>query len=204
MAIRLLLCLLLLTGCAAVEEPTPEGPLNGVRLVEALQDGGLVVFLRHTETAPGKDADPIDLDDCSTQRALSEQGRQDARDIGAAFKALDLEVGDVLASPYCRTVETAELAFGDVTKEEELLPFPGPGEPGHEEAVERGKALVATEPDKGKNTVLVSHSSTIEPITGATPEEGGAALFEPDGDGGFRLVAEVPPGGWTRLAEMSG
>lgn len=202
MTTRLLLCLLLLTGCASVEEPEPQGPLSGDRLVEALQDGGYVVFLRHTETAPGKDADPVDLDDCSTQRALSDQGRQDARDLGAAFEAMDLPVGDVLASPYCRTVETAELAFGEAEKADELLPLPGPGEPGHEDGIEKVKQLVGAKPDKGANTVLVSHSATIGPATDATPEEGGAAVFRPDGDGGFQLIADIPPGGWTRLAEQ--
>ena len=202
MLTRLLLCLLLLTGCASVDEPTPDGPLSGSRLVEALQDGGLVVFLRHTETAPGKDADVPDLADCTTQRKLSEKGRQDARDIGVAFDELDLPVGEVLASPYCRTVETAELAFGKATKTEELLPLPGPGEAGQEEGVAKVKALFARKPKKGKNTVLVSHSATIGPATDATPEEGGSSVFRPDGDGGFQLVADIPPGGWTRLAEQ--
>jgi hypothetical protein len=42
----------------------------------------------------------------------------------------------------------------------------------------------------------------IEPVTGATPEEGGSAVFAPEGGGEFRLVAEVPPGGWARLLDQ--
>lgn len=204
MTARLLLCLLLLTGCAGVQEPEPEGPLSGERLVEALREGGYVVFLRHTATAEGSDADPIDLQDCSTQRKLSPQGQQDARDIGAAWEDLDIEVGEVVASPYCRTVETAELAFGSAREEPALLPLPGAGQPGHEQGVAKVKALVGAEPDEGTNTVLVSHSSTIEPATGATPEEGGSVVFEPQGDGEFRLVAEVAPGGWQNLLDQVG
>lgn len=201
MPARLLLCLLLLTACSGVQAPAPEGPLSGERLVEGLREGGFVVVLRHAATAEGSDAEPVDLGDCTTQRKLSEQGKQDARDIGAAFEAMDLPVGEVIASPYCRTVETAELAFGRASKDEALLPLAGPGEPGHDEAVKKVAELVAQEPEEGTNNVLVSHSSTIEPATGATPDEGGAALFRPDGDGAFRLVAEVPPGGWQKLLE---
>ena len=200
MLARLLLCLLLLTGCASVEAPEPEGPLTGERLVEALRDGGYVVFLRHAATSPGKDAEPVAIEDCATQRKLSDEGRQQATDLGDAFSDLDIPIDRVLASPYCRTLDTATLAFGDgVEKEEALLPLPGTGAPGQEEGIEAAKQLVADKPAKGKNTVLVSHVNVIEPVTGATPEEGGSAIFEPDGDGGFRLVAEVPPGGWTKL-----
>ena len=48
-------------------------------------------------------------DDCATQRNLTDAGRAEARAIGAAIRALRIPVGDVLASPYCRTMETGTL-----------------------------------------------------------------------------------------------
>ena len=203
MTARLLLCLLLLTGCAAVEEPEPEGPLSGERLVEALRDGGYVIVIRHTATEEGGVDDPTKLEDCAPQRELSDEGRQQARDLGQAIGDLDVPVGRVVASPYCRTLETAKLAFGSgVSGDEDLLPLPGTGKPGNDKAIDRAKQLVGAEPDDGDNTALVTHISTIEPVTGATPEEGGSAVFAPEGDGEFRLVAEVAPGGWQRLLEQ--
>jgi phosphohistidine phosphatase SixA len=202
MSVRLLLCLLLLTACAQVEPPEPEGPLSGARLVEALRDGGLVVYLRHTETTEGGTDDPTKPSDCAAQRKLSEKGKQDARLIGEAFQKLDLPVGEVIASPYCRTRETAELAFDEVRTDPAMLPLPGVGAPGQDAAFDAAKQLVAEEPEDGTLTVLVGHISVIEPVTGATPEEGGAAVFRPDGEGEFRIVAEVAPGGWQRLAEQ--
>lgn len=58
----------------------------------------------------------MNLDDCATQRVLSEKGRQNSRAIGEAIRALDVPIGPVLASPLCRTVETAVLAFGFAEK----------------------------------------------------------------------------------------
>lgn len=203
MTSRLLLCLLLLTGCSGIEPPEPAGPLSGERLVEALRDGGYVVVVRHTATTKGGVDDPTKLEDCASQRNLSDEGRVQATDLGNAIEELDVPVGEVRASPYCRTLDTAVLAFGDdVEKDEALLPLPDAGAPGQEEALEAVKALVANEPDDGANTFLVSHISTIEPATGATPDEGGSAVFRPDGEGAFVLVAEVPPGGWQRLLEQ--
>lgn len=203
MTARLLLCLLLLTGCSGVEAPEPEGPLSGERLVEALRDGGYVVVVRHTETTEGGTDDPKRLEDCTIQRNLSPAGRQQATDLGDAVEELDVPVGTVLTSPYCRTLDTAVLAFGeDVRREPALLPLPGTGKPGNDAAIAAVEQLVGAEPDDGTNTFLVTHISVIEPATSATPEEGGSVVFSPEGDGRFRLVAEIPPGGWQKLVEQ--
>lgn len=196
MVARLLLAVLLLTGCSELSPPEPEGPLTGDALVEALQDGGLVLYLRHAITDDSPDGQPGDP--CSRQRGLTEEGRQQARDIGAAVRALDIPIGEVLASPYCRTVDTARLAFDRVERSEVLLPIPR-GADGEE----RGKAqlteLLSTEPSEG-NTVLVGHVTNLRLAVDATPEEGGAVVLRPDGDGRFLLIGEIAPGAWQRLA----
>lgn len=200
MVVRLLLAVLLLSGCSGLSAPSPEGPLTGDVLVEALQDGGLVVYLRHAITdddAP----DGLPSDPCSQQRGLTDSGRQQARDIGAAVRSLDVPIGEVRASPYCRTADTAELAFGRVQRDDALLPIPS-GAGGEETAEARLRALLSTEPDDG-NTVLVGHVSNLRLAVDATPEEGGAVELRPDGDGRFLLVAEIAPGAWQRLADRS-
>jgi phosphohistidine phosphatase SixA len=202
MTARLLLCLLLLTGCSAVEAPEPEGPLSGKRLVEELRDGGYVIVIRHTATEEGGVDDPTKLAECEPQRELTDEGRQQARDLGKAINDLDIPIGRAVASPYCRTKETAELAFGSVATDEVLLPLPGTGEPGNDEAIAKVAELVGRKTKQESNTAVVTHISVIEPVTGATPDEGGSAVFAPEGDGEFRLVAEVPPGGWQRLLEQ--
>ena len=63
--------------------------------------GGLVVYLRHATTDRSKEDDVVvELDDCSTQRNLSEQGRDQSRTIGRAFRALEIPIGaNMVAQP---------------------------------------------------------------------------------------------------------
>jgi broad specificity phosphatase PhoE len=77
----LLVGLLLLAGPASVAASEA--------LWDALKAGGQVVLLRHATTVPGF-ADPpgFSVEDCASQRNLSDQGRQEARRLGAAFRAL--------------------------------------------------------------------------------------------------------------------
>jgi phosphohistidine phosphatase SixA len=197
--VRLLLALLLLSGCGGLSAPEPEAPLSGDRLVEALREGGLVLYLRHTATE--EDApDGLPTDPCEQQRALTTGGRAEARAIGAAVDALQVPVGRVVASPFCRTVETAELAFGETETDEALLPIERGS--GAEEAGTAMRELLGAAPEDGTNTVLVGHVSNLRPATGATPQEGGTVVFRPHGRGAFRIVAEIAPGGWQHLAQQ--
>lgn len=80
---------------------------------DALDQPGAVAIMRHA-LAPGT-GDPADfeLDDCSTQRILSDAGRDQARRIGAAFRERGITFDRVLTSQWCRTTETAELPISD-------------------------------------------------------------------------------------------
>ena len=197
MVVRLLICLLLLTGCSGLSAPEPEGPLTGERLVEALREGGLVLYLRHTATDDAPDGLPTAS--CSRQRGLTEAGRRDARELGEAIRALEIPVGQVLASPYCRTVDTAELAFDDVQKSDALLPIPA-GADGEDRGTQQLRELLSAEPEDG-NTFLVGHVTNLRLAADASPEEGGTIVFRPVGDD-FMIVGEVGPGGWQRLARQ--
>ena len=69
--------------------------------------------MRHAVTTPGVGDPPgFRLDDCSTQRNLTDEGRRDARRVGEDFRERAIGVEDVLSSPWCRCIETAKLAFG--------------------------------------------------------------------------------------------
>ena len=80
-----------------------------------LAEGGAVAAFRYT-LAPGTFDPPlIRIGDCSTQRNLSDEGRAQARQLGAWFKARQLRPTRVRSSPWCRCVDTATLAFGAAT-----------------------------------------------------------------------------------------
>jgi hypothetical protein len=77
-----------------------------------LRAGGMVVMLRHA-LAPGTfDPPGFRLGDCRTQRNLNDEGRAQARRIGAWFEARGLKPAAVRSSPWCRCTETAQLGFG--------------------------------------------------------------------------------------------
>jgi phosphohistidine phosphatase SixA len=185
-----------LASCGAVDEPEVVRPLVGSELVEALRDGGHVLYLRHTETPEDGTDQPGSLGDCGRQRALNDAGRADARALGEAVRELGVPVGEVLASPYCRTVETAELAFGRATQEDGLL-TPTPDT--RARTTQALRKLLSTEPPEGDNTVLVGHLTNLRLLSTATPDEGETVVLRPDGED-FLLVGSVPPQGWQRLA----
>jgi virginiamycin B lyase len=98
--------------------------LEGRALVRALQDGGYVIYFRHAATDFSReDTNKRNLRDCRTQRNLNAKGRAHARAIGRGFRELRIPVGTVLASRYCRTRQTASLAFGRVRTTIDLSRF---------------------------------------------------------------------------------
>jgi broad specificity phosphatase PhoE len=171
-------------------------------LLDELGHGGYVIVFRHASTT-GKDAAAFALADCASQQALSEAGMAQARGIGAAFKSRKIPVGRVLASGYCRTLETARLAFGQAELSEALLRpkfEPAAGEPVPPPWPERQHmltALIATAPAAGTNTILVTHGESIEAAASANVAYAGAAVFKPDGHGAATLVATIPAEEWS-------
>ena len=202
----LVLLAVLVAGCggsaAPDAEPTRLGPLE---LVEALREGGYVVYLRHATTDRSREDYPdVDLGDCRTQRNLSEAGREQARAIGASFRALEIPLGRVAASEYCRTRETAELAFGSFEEERDLTGFPEKSNPTYEERVRRTKELLAAPPSEGTNTILVAHVKNLEESAGRSIEEGELAVFEPLGATRYRYRGRIPASLWPHLVEQAG
>lgn len=204
---RLLLpvVVLLLAACgSATVDPALEqkGRLGSVQLVQALRQGGLVVFFRHAASERSRDDDPVvDLGDCSTQRNLTEKGRRQARAIGDAFRTLAIPVGDVRASEYCRTRETAELAFSRITLDRRLTGFPHRGDPTFAARLAQTKALLGRAPGSGANTILVGHIVNIRPAAGISIGEGELAVFEPHGEGAFTYLGRIPASAWPQLVD---
>ena len=171
-------------------------------LVAALKQGGHVVFVRHGSTESDY-ADQINavMGDCSTQRGLSEAGWHEARDIGAAFERLEIPVGAVVSSEYCRGWQTADLAFGTYEKTADLN-FE-PAEEYTEAQIETMRTNVT--PHLGKvleegNTTLVGHDDPFEAATGIYPEPMGVVfVIRPGGDGSFEVLGSIAPEDWAGI-----
>lgn len=176
--------------------------LEGPELVEALRQGGLVILMRHMSTdsyVPGEGTH--DDQDCASQRNLDEQGRQAAKDVGAAFKSLNIPVGAVLTSPYCRCVDTGKLAFGKGTPSRDLAVFDELSAPEKEARGKLIRKLLNTAPADGRNTVMITHTGTLLYSFGLqTRPEGIAHVFRPAEFGNAIYLGRVNPEEWTALA----
>ncbi|WP_346292988.1 histidine phosphatase family protein [Sphaerothrix gracilis] len=185
---------------------TFEDQVSGQELVSALQDGGHVIFFRHAQTE--KDyADQVtaDVNDCSTQRNLSEAGWEDAKAIGTAFEELSIPVGEVYSSEYCRAWQTADIAF-DRYEKVAGLNF-APAEEYTDEQMEQMKAgimpLLTEVPESGTNTVIVGHDDVFDSATGIYPEPQGVAyVLRPSGQDDFEILANVLPDEWAQLTQQ--
>ena len=156
-------------------------------LWKLLKDGSQVVLIRHAVTTPGVGDPPgFKLEDCATQRNLTEEGRAHARRIGAAFRKRGIPVGRVLSSPWCRCIETARLAFGKSQNDDSLSNLFGRAE-NRDRQIQEMKKLLRKE--KG-NLVLVSHGSTIVALTGESPAPGEMVIVTPPGTVRGRLLLE--------------
>ena len=181
---------LLAPSGATATQPTP------AEAVALLRGGGFILYFRHAATDFGQnDAQMTSFEDCGTQRNLADRGRDDARAIGAAIRALGIPIGQVRASPYCRTVETAKLAFGRAEKSQAVRG--GPAQPDSPERYAALRKLLAQRPAMGMNDVIVSHGNPFVALAGPPYlAEGEAAVVAPEEDG-FRVVARIKVVEWA-------
>jgi len=186
---------LLVTGCGD-DDGQPSAPAT-TPLVRSLQAGGLTLLMRHALT----DADINQqerLGSCATQRNLTLAGREQARAIGRAIRALRIPIGKVRASPVCRTRDTARLAFGRATLDRMLV---SPGFVGTEADDRRRlralRAFVRRPAQAGQNTVLVTHTPNIRAASGEETVAEGETLVL--GRGG-RIVGRITAEQWPTLA----
>ena len=184
---------------AEVMGPNWRPSLGGADLAAALRSGGYVLYLRHTSTDFGQNDEAMtSFENCATQRNLTDTGRAEARAIAAALRDLKIPIGDVQASPFCRTLETGRLVFGKATTSSAVRG--GPARPDNADRYADLRKLLST-PVAGKtNLAISSHGNPFFGVAGPPYlAEGEMAVVEPQGNGRFRVVARVTKTGWTSL-----
>lgn len=174
--------LLLLVGTAPVHADE--------QLWSALTEGGYVVLMRHAR--PEQKGDPFLLTpgDCSRQRNLSAAGREQARSIGKLFEKRAIKVTEVLSSRYCRTMETARLAFGKTTPWQPLdliSPLSARQQADHIAAVSR-----KIKSFKGPGIlVMISHQPNIDVLTFEQVAPGELVLVKTDPQGELEVIGRM-------------
>ncbi len=153
-----------------------------------LRTSGCVLLMRHAQTEPGiGDPPQFKLGDCSTQRNLSNAGREQAQRVGQAFAREGIRVDEVRSSAWCRCTQTADLAFGRHTVWAPVNSFfRGSGGPEQTRAVLRAVAGLQAP----RNWVLVTHQVNISSLTGEYPAMGEIFVTRPSpGDDRLQVLA---------------
>jgi len=188
---------------AAVSQPA----LPQADWITALRDGGYVIIFRHGATYQDQaDTDPLNPKNVAQQRQLNYEGRAFAKSIGESLHKLKIPVGQVNTSLFQRAIDTGTLmGFGDVKTSADYTEgglVVTPIENNRRTAALR--KVAATMPPAGTNIIVVTHKPNILDAFGKDwfdVREGEASVFKPDGHGGYRPIARVQAGDWSKLTQ---
>jgi phosphohistidine phosphatase SixA len=177
-------------ACLILLAPSPGGARADEAAWAALKDGGKVVLLRHSQVDSAGNPLRHEPGNCGVEQNLSGRGREQAKRIGEAFKARGIAVGDVLSSPYCRTMDTGMLAFGKATP----APFLVVPESVAADLAARNTqtALQRIAQHSGPlNLVLISHLPNVEVISLERIEQGELVVLKPRDGRDFDVVGRI-------------
>ena len=156
-------------------------------LIKQLEDGGKLIFIRHAYAPGNGDPNNFNLDDCSTQRNLSKEGRKQAQLIGVFFKENKIQIDKVLSSEWCRCKETAEIAFNDFSTISFLNSF-------YSSKFAKNKTRQVEEFNKyikkfksRNNLILVTHYVFISEILNYSPSSGEIVVS----DKNFNIIGSI-------------
>lgn len=159
-------------------------------LWQALREGTHVAIVRHA-LAPGiGDPEEFDIDDCDTQRNLSEAGRAQASRLGDRFRQNGIDNAMLYSSGWCRCIETAELlGLGPVTPLPSLNSFFR----NYERSAPQTAALRAWLGDQpmGRPLVMVTHQVNISALVGAGVTSGEMVVFRQDPVAGIEVLGRI-------------
>lgn len=193
----------------AMAQSGMQAELSGKTLVEALRRGGFNIYFRHAATDWSADDRVLkdgDWESCEARkmRQLSERGREQAQRIGDAIRRLQIPVGRVFSSEYCRSRQTAQfMNLGRVETTRAIMnmraaSFVG----GEEKLVKSAKQFLSNPPPEGTNAIFVAHGNLMRAISDAYTIEAGAVILKPKGEGNIENVAVLDPADWKNLASL--
>lgn len=208
-ALRISAILLLWGACAvsaawAADPPPFKEKMATRTLLEQVRHGGFVLYMRHGNTDNSRpDRVPqVDLNDCSTQRVLNDEGRRVASHVGEAIRKARLPIGEIFVSPMCRTKETARLAFGDkFTVDQRLMYTSNLTSTEKKSTIDGTRELLSRPVASGSNRVVIAHAPNLMDLMGyfVKPEATVAVIRPISGGEGYEYVASIPPTLWPEL-----
>ena len=165
----------------------PTSTFSNDELISKLQSGGNIVFIRHA-IAPGSgDPENFDLNDCSTQRNLSEHGINQSKKIGEFFRKNNIPIDKVLSSEWCRCKETSSLAFQNFETKNFLNSFFSLKFSNNKDTQISELKKYISKWDSDKNLVLVTHYVMISEVLDYAPSSGEIVISDRD----FKKIGSI-------------
>lgn len=172
--------------------------------LQELRRGGFVLYLRHgnTDNSRADRVPAVDLDDCTTPRPLTEEGRQAAVRVGEAIRRARIPIGEIRLSPLCRVKDTVAAAFPGqaATIDNRLLYTANLTDSQKAPIIDHTRQLLSAPVAAGTNRLLVAHAPNLMDLIGYFPKETTLVVFRPKGEAGFEYVASVAPNRWSELS----
>ncbi len=193
----------LLTPVCAEEQPAFQEKVVTMETIKSLRNGGYVIYMRHgnTDTSRPDRTPTVDLNDCSTQRPLTEEGRKVAAQVGGAIRELKIPVSEIYSSPMCRAKESAQAAFGSgIIVDSNLMYTSNLTDAEKKPIIQQTRELLSKPVPEGTNRVLVAHAPNLMDLMGYFPKpEATVAIFKPGGEKRFEYVGSIPPAQWQQF-----
>ncbi|WP_353957842.1 histidine phosphatase family protein [Lysinibacillus sp. G4S2] len=167
-------------------------------ILDLLKKGGFVLYARHGEATVGRDQPYLNFQDCYTQRNLSEVGRREAIYFGQMLRYLQIPISSqIVASPFCRTIETAQLAFPYANVQIDPFGYEIFKLGGNIPIVEKTnilsnlQSMLERKPPQGMNQVIIAHSFP-EGVGLGKISNMGMVIVKPKGPGkGYEIVKKL-------------
>ena len=176
-------------------------------IAQALKRGGYVVYMRHGRTRydqqelerQNRESGRFDLNNCDTQRQLSDFGRGELKVIAEPFRQLKLSFDRIYTSRYCRAIESAKFFVDKFETTEKLSNEAQVGlDPSNKP---RTLAFFSVKPAAGKNNFMMAHGGVFWEATGYVIQEAHAVVLDPNDLG--VLVARIAPNDWAAIARVA-
>ena len=142
------------------------------KLINQLEIGGKLIFIRHAYAPGSGDPYNFNLNDCSTQRNLNDKGRKQAQNIGKFFKKNKIKIDKVLSSEWCRCKDTAKIAFNKFSTKNFLNSFYSLKFAKNKNKQVKELRDYIKKFDSKKNLILITHYVLISEVLGYAPSSG--------------------------------
>ena len=156
-------------------------------LIDQLEKGEKLIFIRHAYAPGNGDPNNFNLNDCSTQRNLSNIGRKQAQNIGAFFRKNKIKIDKVLSSEWCRCKETAKIAFENYSTNSFLNSFYSSKYAKNQDKQIKELNNYIKNYESNENLILVTHYVLISEVLNYGPSSGEIVVS----DKNFNMIGSI-------------